>query len=122
MQTRTKALSISLLVVLLLMITVSFIFTLLISTLDMSTTYMSQISSIVGIVILFIGGMIGGAMSGGRGWLTGLLTGTMYAFIILLYQFLAHDTWLFSNQAFYLLLFVLAATTGGILGVNIRRR
>ena len=53
-----------------------------------------------------------------KGWLTGLLTGAIYVFGVMFYQFLAYDYWLADRQATYFLIFLIAAITGSMFGVN----
>lgn len=71
----------------------------------------------------FIGLFGGGFLSGGKrkqkGWLVGGVTGILYSFIILMFQYLGYDRFFDAEQAIYHICYSLIAMMGGILGVNL---
>ncbi|KMY56218.1 membrane protein [Bacillus sp. FJAT-27231] len=74
--------------------------------------------TIASFLVLFIGGFISGKLSGNRGWLSGGATGLLYSLVMLLYQYLGHDSVFHFEQFVYHLCFIITATMGGVLGVN----
>lgn len=77
--------------------------------------------TIISFLSLFIGGYISGSRAGTKGWITGGLTGFAYSLIMLMYQFLAYDSFFQWEQTVYHICFMLTAMMGGVLGVNLRR-
>ncbi|GAA0457008.1 TIGR04086 family membrane protein [Alkalibacillus silvisoli] len=122
MNERLKATFYGLSVILVLMLVASLVFALFINFDWMSTRTLQWVTFITSILIMITGGVIAGRMTLYKGWMTGALVGVIYVFGIMLYQFLAHDSWIQSYQILYFLIFIVATTTGSILGVNMQRR
>ncbi|MCP3741204.1 TIGR04086 family membrane protein [Rossellomorea sp. BNER] len=75
--------------------------------------------SIISFISLFIGGFMSGGKGKQRGWMLGGTTGVVYTLIILLFQYLGHDTLFSMQQVIYHICYTLTAMMGGILGVNL---
>lgn len=86
---------------------------------SINETNLSSITLIVAIVILFFGGLIGGIKGKTKGWIVGLIIGLSFSFVILLFQWLQFNELFSLKQSIYHLIFILCATVGGILGVNL---
>ncbi|MBO8155958.1 MAG: TIGR04086 family membrane protein [Bacillaceae bacterium] len=104
--------------ILILMLVTSFVFALIIKFSDMEQNTLHWLTSGLGIVYLFIGGLFSGAKGKEKGWMLGALTGIGYSLFVFLYQFLAYDQLFSMNQWVYHGIFLLAAVLGGIAGVN----
>ncbi|MGP4071406.1 TIGR04086 family membrane protein [Piscibacillus sp. B03] len=118
---RMKASFIGVVTVIGLMLLGSLIIALLVNFMDFSSSGFQWLSFIISVLILMVGGFIGGRRTEEKGWLTGSIIGVIYVIGIILYQFLAQDAWMYSNQTLYFLIFVLAAVVGGMFGVNIKK-
>ncbi|MFK2824492.1 TIGR04086 family membrane protein [Bacillus sp. B190/17] len=75
--------------------------------------------TIASFLVLFIGGFISGKLSGNKGWLSGGAAGLLYSIIMMLYQYLGHDSVFQWEQLVYHLCFIITAMMGGVLGVNV---
>ncbi|KZR58403.1 hypothetical protein A3781_17595 [Bacillus badius] len=75
--------------------------------------------TIASFLALFIGGVISGKLSGQKGWLSGGAAGLLYSLIMILYQYLGHNSMFSWEQSIYHLCFILTAMMGGVLGVNV---
>lgn len=104
--------------ILVLMFFCSLIIAMFVKFTDLSSTTLTWTTFIASILVLMIGGFIAGRKTFHKGWLTGLLTGAIYVFGVMFYQFLAYDYWLADRQATYFLIFLIAAITGSMFGVN----
>ncbi|GEN46429.1 TIGR04086 family membrane protein [Alkalibacillus haloalkaliphilus] len=122
MNERLKATFYGLTAILVLMLVASLVFALFINFDWMATSTLQWVTFITSIVIMLIGGFISGRMTVHKGWVTGAIVGIIYVVGIMLYQFLAHDSWIQSYQILYFLIFIVATVTGSILGVNMQRR
>ncbi|WP_259455582.1 TIGR04086 family membrane protein [Bacillus sp. PK3_68] len=86
------------------------------STLNESSLHLSI--TITSFFVLFIGGFISGKLSGQKGWLSGGAAGLLYSLVMILYQYLGHDSVFGWEQLVYHLCFIVTAMMGGVLGVN----
>ncbi|MFD2637587.1 TIGR04086 family membrane protein [Piscibacillus salipiscarius] len=118
---RMKASFIGVVAVIGLMLLGSLIIALIVNFMDFSKSGFQWLSFIVSVLILMVGGFIGGRKTEEKGWLTGAIVGVIYIIGIMLYQFLAQNSWIYSNQMLYFLIFVLAAVVGGMFGVNLKK-
>ncbi|USK58933.1 TIGR04086 family membrane protein [Peribacillus asahii] len=98
---------------------------LIFSTLLRFTALTESSISLVVMIVTFLSIFIGGFVSGGKGRKQGILlgggTGIVYLAIILLFQYLGHDSLFSVKQWVSYGCFVVTATMGGILGVNISK-
>ncbi|UCZ54353.1 TIGR04086 family membrane protein [Bacillus shivajii] len=108
------------LTILILVITVSFISSLLLRFTGLQEGSLVWVLLGFSFVAMFFGGFVAGGRSGEKGWLAGAVTAFLYTVVIFLVQFLGY------NQAFdlqQLLMhsgYLIAAVLGGMFGVNIR--
>ncbi|WP_188206265.1 TIGR04086 family membrane protein [Alkalibacillus aidingensis] len=119
MNERLKAIFYGLTAILVLMIVVSLVFALFIHFDFLASQTLQWITFISSLLIMMVGGLIGGKMTLYKGWVTGLSIGFVYIIGVMLYQFLAHNEWIYSHQFLYFTIFIIATTTGSMLGVNL---
>lgn len=98
----------------------SLIFSIILRFTALTESSLSLVMMIVTFLSLFIGGFISGGKGKKQGILLGGGTGILYLAIILLFQYLGHDTFFSAKQWIYYICFVITATMGGILGVNMK--
>ncbi|GEL77476.1 TIGR04086 family membrane protein [Tenuibacillus multivorans] len=103
------------------MLVCSLIIALIVNFSSMSDSAFRWTSFITSVLVLMIGGFIGGRKTEEKGWMTGVIVGVIYTIGIVLYQFLAQNTWMYDSQLLYFLIFIIAATVGSMLGVNTRK-
>lgn len=96
----------------------SFIFSLLLAFTSVQESSLQYIVTTVSFISLFIGGFITGGKGKQKGWLIGGATGIVYSTIIFLFQYLGHDSLFSTEQIIYHICYILTATMGAILGVN----
>lgn len=101
-------------------IVASFIFSILLRFTTLTESSLSLVMMIVSFFSLFIGGFISGGKGKKQGIVLGGGTGILYLAIILLFQYLGHDSLLTAKQWIYYVCFLITATMGGILGVNMK--
>ncbi|SEA94772.1 putative membrane protein, TIGR04086 family [Thalassobacillus cyri] len=115
-----KALGYGLAIILILMLTCSFILALLLRFTTIDTNIINLLTMILAMLILFTGGATAGHRGQEKGWMYGLLTGGAFLLFIILYQYLGLEQGLSLAQLPYLAGMVGSALIGGMLGVNIR--
>jgi putative membrane protein (TIGR04086 family) len=98
----------------------SFIFSLLLRFTSLTESSLSLGMMIVTFLSMFIGGFISGGKGKKQGILLGGGTGLLYLAIIVLFQYLGQDSLFSAKQWIYYACFVITATMGGILGVNMK--
>ena len=98
----------------------SLIFSILLRFTAVTESSLSLVMMIVTFLSLFIGGFISGGKGKKQGIVLGGGTGILYLAIILLFQYLGHDSFFSIKQWIYYVCFVITATMGGILGVNMK--
>lgn len=81
---------------------------------------LSLFMMIITFLSIFIGGFITGGIGKKQGILLGGGTGLFYLAIILLFQYLGHDTLFTVKQWIIYICFIITSIMGGILGVNIK--
>lgn len=106
-------------VILLLILISSVIFALLIRFTSISEMYFSYATLLVGLITLFIGGMIAGMKAKSNGWFIGAITGVGFTFMTFLIQYLGYNEMFTSKQFIYHLTYILVAIFGSIIGVNV---
>ncbi|WP_019242732.1 MULTISPECIES: TIGR04086 family membrane protein [Bacillus] len=97
----------------------SLIFSILLRFTALTESSLSYIILILSFISIFIGGIISGGKGKKQGWLVGGGTGLLYTLIILLFQYLGHDTSFTAREWIQSLCYILISMMGGILGVNI---
>ncbi|WP_163970108.1 TIGR04086 family membrane protein [Oceanobacillus halotolerans] len=73
----------------------------------------------VGLISLFIGGIIAGAKGKQKGWIIGTLTGLGFTLFTFLVQYLGYQQTFSLEQSLHHVGYVLAALIGGVIGVNL---
>ncbi|GIO21809.1 TIGR04086 family membrane protein [Oceanobacillus sp. J11TS1] len=96
----------------------SFILGLVLKFLDMKETTLSWTTFIIGLLILFICGIITGLKGKAKGWLLGVMIGLGFTVFVFLVQFLGYQQGFSLTQAMYHSFYLIAAVLGGIIGVN----
>lgn len=74
---------------------------------------------IIGLLALFIGGVIAGIKGKAKGWMIGGTIGIGFSLIIFLIQYLGYQQGFSLEQSLYHLAYLAAALLGGIIGVNL---
>lgn len=97
----------------------SFILTLILQFTEIRQQTLSWGAFSVGLIGLFIGGMITGIKGKSKGWIIGGLTGVGFTVFIFLVQFLGYQNGFSLDQTLHHLGFILAAILGGMIGVNL---
>ncbi len=97
----------------------SFILTLILQFTEIRQQTLSWVAFSVGLIGLFIGGMITGIKGKSKGWIIGGLTGVGFTVFIFLVQFLGYQNGFSLDQTLHHLGFILAAILGGMIGVNL---
>lgn len=100
-------------------IAASFIFSLLLRFTSINESSLTYVIMAVTFLSLFIGGFISGGKGKKQGWMLGGGTGLVFMLIVLLFQYLGHDSLFSLKQWIYQGCYVLTAMMGGILGVNL---
>jgi len=76
------------------------------------------VSFLIGLVILFISGMITGIKGKENGWLLGGLVGLIFILMIFFIQYVGLEEQILLKQSIYLITYMLSAMIGSVLGVN----
>ncbi|MCJ7839923.1 TIGR04086 family membrane protein [Lederbergia sp. NSJ-179] len=97
----------------------SLIFSLILQFSGTQEKSISLLITIISFFAVFFGGFISGGKRKQKGWLIGGATGLLYSLIILAYQFLGQSSLFSIEQFIYHICYILTATMGGVLGVNI---
>ena len=97
----------------------SVIIALLLKVTSLGENLLQWIALVIGILSLFIGGMIAGLKGKTNGWIVGGITGIGFTLFIFLVQFLGYHQGFSIEQTLHHLGYTLAALIGGVIGVNI---
>ena len=108
-----------LITVFMLVVVISFIFSLLLRFTSLQETSVAWIIVTLSFITLFIGGFISGGRGKEKGWLLGGATGGAYTLVIFLFQYLGNDSLFTLHQMLFHLGFIGTAALGGIIGVNV---
>lgn len=84
----------------------------------LSEPQVTYITLSIGLISLFIGGIVAGIKGKGYGWLIGGITGIGFTIFIFLVQYLGYRQGFSLEQSLHHLGYILAALIGGIIGVN----
>lgn len=100
-----------------------FIFSLLLTFLIRFTTIsdknLTLITLGIGIIALFLGGLTAGMKGKDKGLMIGGVTGLGFTLFIFLIQYLGFEQMFSLKQTIHHLIYLLAAAVGGIVGVNV---
>lgn len=110
------------LTILTLMIVASIILSLLLRFTSLGASTLSQTTTVISIIAFLSGGIFAGLKTGEKGWLVGLLTSLGFSLFVFLYQYLGLQQSFSWIQLLYHGGFLLAGITGGVIGVNIKRK
>jgi putative membrane protein (TIGR04086 family) len=80
---------------------------------------LSWIALVIGILSLFIGGLITGLKGKTKGWIIGAITGIGFTIFTFLVQYLGYKQGFSMEQSLHHIGFIFAAVIGGVIGVNI---
>ncbi|HLR41319.1 MAG TPA: TIGR04086 family membrane protein [Virgibacillus sp.] len=80
---------------------------------------LSWVTLVIGLISLFIGGIIAGVKGKAKGWIIGGFTGLGFTLFIFLVQYLGYQQMFTLEQSIHHLGYILAALFGGVIGVNI---
>ncbi|WP_096188247.1 TIGR04086 family membrane protein [Evansella halocellulosilytica] len=108
------------LTILVLVITVSFITSLLLRFTSLQEGSLGWILIGFSFLAMFFGGLVAGGRSGEKGWLAGAVTAILYTVVIFLVQFLGYNQGFDLQQLMMHSGYLIAAVLGGMFGVNIR--
>lgn len=72
----------------------------------------------IGLISLFIGGLIAGIKGKSKGWMIGAAIGIGFTLFVFLVQYLGYKQGFTLEQSLYHLGYLLAAIVGGVFGVN----
>ncbi|ASN05122.1 TIGR04086 family membrane protein [Virgibacillus necropolis] len=79
---------------------------------------LSWVTLVVGLITLFIGGIVAGTKSKQKGWLIGGLTGLGFTLFTFSVQYLGYEQTFSIEQSLNHLGYILVAVVGGVIGVN----
>lgn len=97
----------------------SFIIALLLRFTDFNEPTLSWVTLIIGLIALFIGGLVAGVKSRAKGWIIGGMVGLGFTLIIFSVQYLGYKQAFTLGQSFHHIGYIISALLGGIIGVNI---
>ncbi|HEX6595138.1 MAG TPA: TIGR04086 family membrane protein [Bacillota bacterium] len=102
-----------------LMLGASFLLALLLRFSSFNEPTLSWVTLIIGLITLFIGGVVSGAKSKAKGWIIGGLTGLGFTIFTFFVQYLGYQQPFSLEQTLHHIGFITAAIIGGMIGVNI---
>ncbi|MFD2046196.1 TIGR04086 family membrane protein [Ornithinibacillus salinisoli] len=80
---------------------------------------LSWVALVIGLISLFIGGLIAGIKGKAKGWMIGAFTGLGFTIFTFLVQYLGYQQSFSLEQSIHHLFYISAALFGGVIGVNI---
>lgn len=80
---------------------------------------LTWVALVIGLISLFIGGLVAGIKGKEKGWVTGMFTGIGFTLFTFLVQYLGFQQGFSLEQAVHHAAYILAALFGGVAGVNI---
>ncbi|MCF6138072.1 TIGR04086 family membrane protein [Pseudalkalibacillus berkeleyi] len=113
------AMGFGLVVVLTIIMCSSFLLSLLLRFSSMTEHSITWIILGLSVLALFIGGMVSGKKGKEKGWLLGSGTGALFSIVVFLVQYLGYQVHFDPEQYLYHLGYLLVATLGGVMGVNL---
>lgn len=97
----------------------SFVLALILQFTTISSSMLSWVAFAVGLLGLFVGGLVTGVKGKQKGWIYGGITGAGFTLFIFLVQFLGFQNGFSLEQIIHHAAFILAAMFGGMIGVNL---
>lgn len=104
--------------VLSLVLSASIILALLLQFTALNEPTLSWVTLGIGLVALFIGGLIAGIKGKSKGWIIGGVIGIGFTLFIFLVQYLGYEQIFSMKQSLHHSGYIVAAIIGGVLGVN----
>ncbi|PAV28933.1 TIGR04086 family membrane protein [Virgibacillus profundi] len=80
---------------------------------------LTWVALVIGLISLFIGGVVAGVKGKVKGWIIGGITGIGFTLFTFLVQYLGYQQAFSLEQSIHHIGFILAALFGGVIGVNI---
>ncbi|MEN1969286.1 TIGR04086 family membrane protein [Lentibacillus sp. N15] len=105
-------------VILGLILLTSFALGLLLRFTSMNETTLSWATLVIGLIALFIGGIVAGVKGKRKGWIIGSVTGLGFTLFVFLVQYLGYEQTFSWQQSLNHAGYVAAALIGGVIGVN----
>lgn len=96
----------------------SVMFALLLRFTNLNEQTLSWTTLVVGLISLFIGGLVAGVKGKSKGWIIGGITGVGFTLFVFLVQYLGYKQSFSLEQSLHHLGYILAALVGGVFGVN----
>lgn len=84
----------------------------------MTEVSLTWITLAIGLIILFIGGIVAGIKGKQKGWVIGGAVGIGFTLFTFIVQYLGYHEPFSISQFMYHIGYIFAATIGGVLGVN----
>lgn len=97
----------------------SFILALLLRFSTFNEPALSWVTLVVGLISLFIGGLVAGVKGKAKGWIIGGFTGIGFTLFTFLVQYLGYQQTFTLEQSIHHLFYIVAASFGGVIGVNV---
>ncbi|MBO1003414.1 TIGR04086 family membrane protein [Pseudogracilibacillus auburnensis] len=105
--------------ILVLVLLSSMLLSVLIRFTNVSEFTLSYITLTIGLLSLFIGGVIAGLKGKEKGWILGSLTGIGFTLLTFFIQYLGYNAMFSLQQLIFHITYILAAMIGSIIGVNL---
>lgn len=80
---------------------------------------LSWVTLVIGLLCLFIGGLVAGVKGKAKGWIIGGVTGLGFTLFTFLVQYLGYQQMFSLEQSLHHIGYILAALFGGMIGVNV---
>lgn len=80
---------------------------------------LTWVALVIGLISLFIGGLVAGIKGKEKGWFSGIITGLGFTLFTFLVQYLGFQQGFSLEQSIHHAAYILAALFGGMAGVNI---
>mgnify|MGYP001420572424 CR=1 FL=1 len=119
MERAVKAVLYGLLFIFVIIVAVGFILSLILQFSSLTEQSLQWVTAAVTFVALFVGGFIAGGKGKEAGWVLGGITGLGFVIIVFLIQFLGFNTGYELTQLLHHIAYILTATIGGVIGVNL---
>ncbi|MFD1038596.1 TIGR04086 family membrane protein [Virgibacillus byunsanensis] len=81
-------------------------------------TTLTWVTLTIGLISLFIGGIVAGVKAQQKGWIIGSITGLGFTIFTFLVQFLGYQQAFSLEQSLHHAGYIIAALIGGVVGVN----
>ncbi|MBP2256616.1 TIGR04086 family membrane protein [Virgibacillus alimentarius] len=97
----------------------SIVLALLLRFTSFSEPMLSWVTLVIGLICLFIGGIVAGVKGKAKGWIIGGITGFGFTLFTFLVQYLGYQQIFSFEQALHHVGYIAAALFGGVIGVNV---